>query len=103
MVTKLIQLGDGTLVEVDVPADQIQPISGGFAEKVDATFEQIRPLLIRTCRPIAEAWKELNKDVRIEETEVEIGLSFEVEGNLYLAKSKAGANLTIKMLLKIKE
>lgn len=81
-------------MEVDVPADQVQPISGGFADKVDATFEQISPLLVKTCRPIAKAWKELNQEVAIEATEVELGLSFEIEGNVYLAKSKGGANLT---------
>ena len=103
MATKLIQLEDGTLIEVEVPADQIQPISGGFAEKVDVTFEQIRPLLVRTCRPIADAWKELNQEVNIKEAEVEIGLSFEAEGNLYVTKSKAGANLTVKLVFKPKD
>ena len=102
MTTKLIQLEDGTLVEVEVPADRVQPISGGFADRVNATFEQIRPLLVRTCRPIAAAWKELNQEVSIEEAEVEIGLSFEAEGNLYLTKSKAGANLTVKLVFKPK-
>lgn len=102
MATKLIQLDDSTLVEVEVPTDQVQPISSGFADKVDATFEQIRPLLVRTCRPIADAWKELNHEVNIEQAEVEIGLSFEAEGNLYVTKSKAGANLKVKMVFKPK-
>ncbi len=100
MSTKLIRLDDGTLVEVEVPEEQAQQISGGFADKVDATFDRIKPILIRTCKPIAAAWSEINQEMNIEQAEVQIGLSFEGEGNLYITKSKASANLTIKLVLK---
>lgn len=103
MATKLIELEDGTLVEVDIQGEQIQQISGGIAEKVCSTFDSIRPLLVKTCRPIASAWEELNKEMNIEQAEVEIGVSFEGEGNLYVTKSKAGANLTITLTLKPKD
>lgn len=102
MATKLIELEDGTLVEVEVPNEQVQPISGGFADKVSATFDRVKPLLVKTCRPIAAACQELNKEISIDEAEVEIGLSFEGEGNLYVTKSKAGANLKIKLIFKPK-
>jgi len=102
MATQLIELGDGTLVEVKVEPGQAQPISGGFANKVTTTFDKICPLLAKICRPIADGWKELNQDMNIEQAEVELGLSFEGEGNLYVTKSKAGANLTVKLVLKPK-
>ncbi|MDM8522865.1 CU044_2847 family protein [Desulfococcaceae bacterium HSG8] len=100
MAGKLIQLEDGTLVEVEVPEDQVQQISGGFADKVSATFDKIHPLLVRTCKPIAAAWKDLSQEMHIKQAEVQLGLSFEGEGNLYVTKSKAGANLTVKLVLK---
>ncbi len=102
MNTKLIELEDGMLVEVAVLPDQAQQIAGGFTDKVGATFEKIKPILVKVCRPITEVWAELNKDMQIEKAEVEIGLSFEGEGNLYITKSKAGANLTVKLILKPK-
>jgi hypothetical protein len=102
MATKLIRLEDNTLVEVEVPDDQVQPISGGFADRVNATFDKIRPVLINTCRPIASAWDELSQDMDIDAAEVNINFSFEAEGNLYVTKSKAGANLTVKLVLKPK-
>jgi hypothetical protein len=40
--------------------------------------------------------------MQIEQAEIQIGFSFEGEGNLYVTKSKAGANLTVKMVLKPK-
>ena len=64
MTTQLIQLEDGTLMEVEA------------------------------------AWQELNKEMTIAETQIELGLSFEGEGNVYVTKATAGANLTITMTLK---
>jgi hypothetical protein len=102
MATKLIQLEDGILVEVEVPPEQAQPISGGAADRVSATFDQIRPILVKACRPIATAWKEINQDMNIEQAEIQLGFNFEGEGNLYITKSKAAANLTVKLVLKPK-
>jgi Trypsin-co-occurring domain 1 len=100
MNTKLIRLDDGTFVEVEVPEDQARQISGGFADKVDATFDKIKPILIKTCKPIAAALKEIDQEIKIDQAEVQIGLSFEGEGNLYITKLKASANLTIKLVIK---
>src|SRR3989304_6712365 len=87
MASKLIELEGGTLVEIEIPGDQAEQISGGLADKVGATLDRIKPILINTCKPIIAAWHELNQDLHIEKAEVELGLSFEGEGNLYITKS----------------
>jgi len=103
MSTKLIELDDGILVEVEVDSDHAQAISGGLAQKVSSSFNKIKPLLKNVCKPITETWNELNKEMNVEQAEIQVSLSFESEGNLYIAKSKAGANLSVKLLLKPKE
>ncbi len=100
METKLIQLADGTLVEVEVSEGQAQPLSGGYAEKISASFDNMRPILLTICRRLSATLEEINKEMLIEQAELEIGLSFEAEGNLYITKSKAGANLSLKLVLK---
>ena len=100
MLTKLIELNDGTFVEVEASPDQAEQISGGFADKVNTSFDKIQPILIRTCRPITAAWKEISNELDIEQAVIEIGLSFEGEGNLFVTKSKARANLLIKLIFK---
>ena len=100
MGQRLIKLEDGTLVEVEIPGEEIEEISGGLAEKVKTTFEAVHPILVNSCRPVVKAWKELNQDLKVEQAEVEIGLSFTGEGNLYITKSTASANLKVKLLLK---
>jgi hypothetical protein len=100
MSTKLIETADNLLIEVEVPPDQARQISGGFAEKVNASIDAIKPMLLNACRPIIGAWQEISRDIQVDQVEVELGLSFEGEGNLYITKAKAGANLTIKLTLK---
>lgn len=100
MATKFIKLEDGTLVEVEVPTDQVQPIAGSLADKVEATLNAIKPTLLKACLPIANAVKEIRDEVAIDQVEIEIGLSFEAEGNLYITKTSIGANLLVRMTLK---
>ncbi len=102
MSSKLIELQDGTLVQVDIFGEQVEQISGGTADKVSSALTRIKPILINACKPLNAAWHELNKDMNVEQAEVELGLSFETEGNLYITKSKANANLTIKLTFKPK-
>jgi len=103
MANKLIRLDDGTLVEVEVAGDEVQQISGGYAEKVDATINKMKPVLLNTCRPIVAAVKDLREDVDLEQVEIEVGLSFDIEGNIYVTKANFGANVLVRMTLKNKE
>ena len=103
MASRLIELEDGTLVEVEVPENEARPIAGGAAEKIkDATIDKIKPIILKACRPISEIWKDLDQDMHIEQAEVELGLGFEAEGNLYITKAKGNANLTVTFTLKPK-
>ena len=102
MATKLIKLKDDSLVEVEVPGDEVQQIAGSLADKVDATISKIKPMLIKTCQPIASAVKDLREDVDLEQVEVEVGFSFDAEGNIYITKATFGANVLVRMTLKNK-
>ncbi|NEW59755.1 hypothetical protein GSY74_00525 [Sulfurovum sp. bin170] len=101
MSKKLIELDNGLLMEVEVPQSEIEMISGGngVIEKVDGSIDTIKNLLIKSIRPIAETYKELNKDMIVERAEVEIGISFSAEGNIFIASGKGSANLKVKLVL----
>ena len=103
MATRLIELEDGILVEAEVPEEEAEPISTNVIKEVKSSFDKVKPILVSISRPIADAWREINKDMEIKQAEVEINFSFEGEGNLYVTKAKTGANLSVKLVLKPKE
>jgi Trypsin-co-occurring domain 1 len=100
MINKLIKLQDGTLVEVESDPKDTQLISNSAAQKVDSSIDKIEAIIIKTCNPIMSAWQKLSNSVDIEQAEIELAFSFEAEGNLFITKGKAGANLTVKLTLK---
>ncbi|MEN8260887.1 MAG: CU044_2847 family protein, partial [Pseudomonadota bacterium] len=93
MSSKLIELEDGVLIEVEVPGDQVEQISGSTSERVDKAISSVRPILLKACQPIVDAYQELNKELSVSQAEVELGLGFEAEGNVFIAKGKANASL----------
>jgi len=102
MGSKLIKLEDGTLIEVEVQQEEVQEISDRAANRVSTTFDKVKPVLLKACRPITEVLKELNQEMEVTEAEIEIGFSFESEGNIYITKAKASSNLKVKLVLKPK-
>lgn len=100
MSSKLIRLKDGTLVQVEVDENEARPISNRSADRVNAAIDGIHDTILKACKPIASVWRELNKDLIIDQAEVELGLGFEAEGNLYITKAKGNANLVVRLTLK---
>lgn len=98
MTTELIKLEDGTVVEIACP--ESEKISGGFARKVSASLDVIQPILNNISRVVSNTWKGLRGEVIVDQAEIEIGLSFGAEGNVYITKSTAGANLSIKLIIR---
>jgi hypothetical protein len=93
MSQKLIEPEDGTRAMVDVPADEARPIFGGKADRVPASFEKIKPVLMSVRQPVSEVFKQLNRDMEVDQAEIAIGLSFEGEGRLF----GAGGNIPPRM------
>jgi hypothetical protein len=100
MSSQLIQLQDGVFVEVEVPAARSRQLSGSFADKVNANIDKIKPILTKITQPILETWNEINQEMLVEQAEVELGLSFDIEGNLYITKATVTSNITIRLVLK---
>lgn len=101
--SRLIRLKDNTLIEVEAAEDEAQYVSSKTAVKVQESLDTVKPLLTKVCKPVVDAWSELSDEIQLEGAEIEIGLSFEAEGNLYVTKAKAGANLKVKLVMKPKK
>ena len=99
MPTKLIRLKDGPLVEVEVLREDVRDISGGSAEAVEKTVHQLEKIVETISEPIINSIHKLERKASVHQVEVEVGLSFEGEGNLYVVKSKSSASLSVKLTL----
>lgn len=38
---------------------------------MDATFDKVKPLVVKACRPIVAAYQELNQEMLVEQAEVD--------------------------------
>lgn len=105
MGMKLIKLNNGLMMEVETSQNDIEQIAGGhndLVEKVEASMSTVESMLIKSVEPIISAYNILNQDVILEKAEVEIGIGFSAEGNIFIAKGKGSANLKVKLILKPK-
>jgi hypothetical protein len=94
----LIQLEDGSFVEVQMPEYKSGEISAGFAQRTSSTFSRIEGILCNAAEPIVKAARRISNSENVSVTaEVEVGLSFEAEGNVYVTKNKSEANLVVKL------
>ena len=103
MAMKLIKLDNGLMMEVEVTKDEIEQISGGhddeIIDKVESSMEAVEAIIKESVKPIVSAYETLNQDVVLEKAEVEIGIGFSAEGNIFIAKGKGSANLKVKLVL----
>ena len=101
MSKKLIEMDNGLMMEVDIPPQEIEMISGGndVVQKVEQSMSTVEKVLIQSVQPITQAYQALNQDVVLEKAEVEIGIGFSAEGNIFIAKGSGSANLKVKLVL----
>lgn len=103
MPTKLIELSDGLLVEVEAEDDAVQQIAAGAADRVDRALDGAQSLLKKAVQPVVSVWDELNRDLAIEKVEIQLALGFEAEGNLFVARGTGNANINFKLIVSPKK
>ena len=102
MSKKLIELENGLLMEVEIPQSEIEMISGGsddIINRVESSMGTIENILVKSVEPIANVYNALQQEIILEKAEVEIGIGFSAEGNIFVAKGNANANLKVKLVL----
>jgi len=98
VASRLIRLNDGVLVEVDAPGQAFENMAAGAAPQItDAAVTTAAGTVVKVCDALADAVRSISANVKVTNVEAEVGLSFEVEGNLYIAKGKGSASITVKV------
>ncbi len=94
--SKVIKLDDGTSVEVDVRDGH----PGATTPTVKRDWGQVESVLRHVSGPFLNVYRELSRDLEGAELELELGLAFEPDGGLFIAKSRGTANLKATIKLK---
>jgi hypothetical protein len=99
MSTKLIELPNGVLVEVEALVGEGKNTPGASPEKVNSSGTDIAKTVLGICVPIANAFDELKKRHKAERVEVELCLGFKAEGSIFVTKGSAEGNIKIKCVM----
>lgn len=103
MATELVQLEDGLLVEVQSdPEDTPKRIAASAADRAEGALAQVREVLLKAVEPVASVWSELNRDLTIDEVEIQLGLGFEAGGKLFIVQGTGTANLNFTLKVRPK-
>ncbi|MBW4546806.1 MAG: hypothetical protein KME25_20530 [Symplocastrum torsivum CPER-KK1] len=104
MARQLLELdtedGGTILVAIDAPEDAVGRVSAPGetpVKKLDQSFEVVQALIVRGCRPLTRAFRQLHQETQATSAEVEFGVSFSAKGNVYLMESSGGATLKVKV------
>jgi hypothetical protein len=104
MSTKFLELKDGIIVEIGAPNEVREEMHTSTAERVDTTMRMVASMVGEIVRPLGDAFSHLydalDVAMSVETAEVEMGLSFSAEGQIFIAKSKAEGTLKIKVIFK---
>jgi len=98
MAGQIIELDNGVLVEVEAPPG-VRQMDSGAASRVQKSIDTIKPLLLAASRPVLAVLEELNKEMKITDAKVEIGLGFGVSGGVFIAQGEASANLKVTLTM----
>ena len=103
MPTELIELQDGLLVEVAAnPDDHPRQVSANALSPVEGAIDQVHELLKKAVQPVASVWGELNRDLAIDQVEIELALGFEASGRMFIAQAKGNASIKFTLTVRPK-
>lgn len=106
MSTKYLELADGVIIEIGGAQDVREEMHTSTAELIDTTMDMVSQRLRKILAPIANSFHSLydsmDVPIEVESAEVELGLSFSAEGNIFVAKSKAEGTMKVTVSFKPK-
>lgn len=95
----IIQLMDNILVEVEVPESRAISISSSYANRVNSSLSSIALLIHQVSEQVVNSLKTATQSDNIIRAEVEFGINYAEEGEVYLTRSRAESNISVKLTI----
>ena len=100
MSTELIQLKDGLYVEVQSDPNEDRPCAANMARLADGAMDQAHDLLLKAVEPVVSVWSELNRDLIIDQVQIELALGVEASGKMFIAQAKGNASIKFTLTVR---
>jgi hypothetical protein len=98
-MAQLIRFTDGLLVEIADNPDRATPVSGRAAERMTEAFQSAVDTMAGALRSIVSSSRQALRDTHATEVELEFGVGFSMEGNVFVTKVSGDGNLTVRVKL----
>ena len=96
-MAQLIKFKEGITVEVAENPNRVQAVSGKAADKVASGFESATEVLSSIIKTVSRSIKKELEAAGVAEAELEFGVGFSIEGNIYITKTTGEGNLSVRM------
>lgn len=102
MMTELIEMKDGVLVQVQTEEGRVSA-AGGKAEprKVETKYEEVAELIRRACGPVANSLREMRDAIKLKEAEIEFFCGVGAKGKFFLAESSINGHIKVTMKISL--
>lgn len=98
-MAELIKFTDGVMIEIAQNATPTTAVSGKAADRLTHAFQESSDAILAVVRTVVASAAPLLRDSRAGNIEIELAFAFSLEGNVYIAKSSAEGNLSIKVTM----
>ena len=90
--------GHGVLIEVEVDTAQaVKAASRGDVWDVQKSFGAVSDFLRKVVLPFTETWRELSREITMNEATVKLSVGITAGGNFFLAKGESSANFELEL------
>jgi hypothetical protein len=96
-VAQLIRFADGVLVEVAQNPNPIAPVSGKAADRMSQAFQAAAEVISGVLRAVVGSSARALRESGAGEAEIEFGVGFSIEGNIYVTKATGEGNITVRV------
>jgi len=98
-MANIIRFADGVMVEVAPNPTPGEPVSGRSVERTSQAFQAAAEVVGLALKSVVSSVQRAVRESGASTAELEFGVGFSVEGNVYVTKISGEGNLTVKVTI----
>jgi Trypsin-co-occurring domain 1 len=96
-MANIVRFADGVMVEISRNPTPAEPVAGKAVERANQAFQAAAEILASALKAVVSPVQRAVRESGAKEAELEFGVAFTVEGNIYVTKVTGEGNITVKV------